>query len=564
MSNTVRIKRRASGNPGAPASLQNAELAYNEVDDTLYYGKGTGGVGGSATSVEAIAGPGAFVTRSGAQTIQGEKTFEGAVNVPTPTAATHAVNKAYADGLTPNLEGGSGISVTGTGTKTIAADATIARVNSPAFTGTPTAPTAPVATNNNQVATTAFVKLQGYLTSVPVTSVAGKTGAVTLAKADVGLSNVDNTSDAAKPVSTAQQTALDLKAPLLSPALTGTPTAPTAANGTNNTQLANTAFVLATRLDQFAAPTADVAMNNRKLTGLAEPFGAQDAATKNYVDQLSQGLAPKRQVKAASTGNIATLSGALTIDGIALVAGDRVLVKDQTAPAQNGIYVVAAGTWTRASDADTWAELVSAYLFVEKGATNGDNGFLFTVDDGGTLGTTAVTIVQFNGAGQIVAGAGLTKTGNVLDIGAGTGIAVAADTVGLTGQALALHNLATNGFIVRTAAGTVVSRSVATSGTGIAVTNGDAVAGNPTFALSAALASIGGLTPAADRMPYYTGAGTAELATFTAFGRSLIDDTSAAAARTTLALGTLATQNANAVDITGGSIDGIVLDGGDF
>lgn len=243
MANTLRIKRRASGSPGAPASLQNAELAYNEVDDTLYYGKGTGGAGGSATSVEAIGGSGAFVTKGGAQTISGAKTFEGAVIVPTPTASGHAVTKAYADSLTPNLAQGSGISITGTTTKTIAADATIARVDSPALTGTPTAPTADAATNTTQLATTAFVKSQGYLTTAPVTSVAGKTGAVTLVKADVGLSNVDNTSDASKPVSTAQQTALDAKAPLASPALTGTPTAPTALASTNTTQIATTAFV---------------------------------------------------------------------------------------------------------------------------------------------------------------------------------------------------------------------------------------------------------------------------------------------------------------------------------
>lgn len=222
MANTVRIKRRASGSPGAPASLQNAELAYNEVDSTLYYGKGTGGVGGAATSVEAIAGPGAFVSKSGAQTISGDKTFEGAVNVPTPTASAHAVTKAYADALAPNLTPGDGISITGTTTKTIAADASIARLNSPALTGAPTAPTAVASTNTTQIATTAFVKAQGYLTTAPVTSVAGRTGAVTLGVADVSGA-----------------------APLASPTFTGTPSAPTAITSTNSTQLATTAFVQA-------------------------------------------------------------------------------------------------------------------------------------------------------------------------------------------------------------------------------------------------------------------------------------------------------------------------------
>ena len=98
MANTIRIKRRASGGAaGAPASLENAELAYNEVDDVLYYGKGTGGAGGTATSVEAIGGAGAYLTLSGTQTITGNKTFSGTTIVPTPTANTHAVTKLYVD-----------------------------------------------------------------------------------------------------------------------------------------------------------------------------------------------------------------------------------------------------------------------------------------------------------------------------------------------------------------------------------------------------------------------------------------------------------------------------------
>ena len=104
MANTIRIKRRASGGAaGAPASLENAELAYNEVDDVLYYGKGSGGAGGTATSVEAVAGSGAYITLSGVQTITGNKTFSGLVIVPTPTANTHAATKLYVDGAISNV-----------------------------------------------------------------------------------------------------------------------------------------------------------------------------------------------------------------------------------------------------------------------------------------------------------------------------------------------------------------------------------------------------------------------------------------------------------------------------
>lgn len=94
MANTLRIKRRTSGSPGAPSSLANAELAFNEVDNVLYYGKGTGGVGGTATSVDAIAGPGAFLTLSSTQTVSGNKTFTGDVSVPTQVSTDNSTKAA--------------------------------------------------------------------------------------------------------------------------------------------------------------------------------------------------------------------------------------------------------------------------------------------------------------------------------------------------------------------------------------------------------------------------------------------------------------------------------------
>lgn len=111
-----------------------------------------------------------------------------------------------------------------------------------------------------------------------------------------------------------------------------------------------------------------------------------------------------RSVRAATTGNI-TLSGTQTIDTVAVIAGDRVLVRAQTAPAENGLYVVAAGAWTRASDADTWNELVSSLVVVEEGTSFVDYTFLCTSNQGGTLGVTAVTYIlwqAFIAAGQVV------------------------------------------------------------------------------------------------------------------------------------------------------------------
>jgi len=102
MANTIRIKRRASGAAGAPSSLANAELAFNEIDDTLYYGKGTGGDGGSATTVEAIGGSGAFVSLSGNQTITGNKTFTGTVVLPTLGSLSTSGNVVVGGDLTVN------------------------------------------------------------------------------------------------------------------------------------------------------------------------------------------------------------------------------------------------------------------------------------------------------------------------------------------------------------------------------------------------------------------------------------------------------------------------------
>lgn len=183
-----------------------------------------------------------------------------------------------------------------------------------------------------------------------------------------------------------------------------------------------------TRLDQVTAPTAPVNLNTQRITSLADPTAATDGANKQYVDNVAQGLDSKASVFVATTANI-TLSGPQAIDSTGVIAGQRVLVKNQTAPAENGVYICQSGAWTRATDADAWLELVSAYVWVETGTVNADTGWLCTVDPTGTINTTAVTWVQFSGAGQITSGAGLTKTGNTLDVGAGAGITVNADTV---------------------------------------------------------------------------------------------------------------------------------------
>jgi hypothetical protein len=146
------------------------------------------------------------------------------------------------------------------------------------------------------------------------------------------------------------------------------------------------------------------------------PTAATSAANKAYVDSVAQGLDVKNSVRALSTTNL-TLSGTQTVDGVALIAGDRILVTGQTTAANNGIYVVAAGAWTRAADADTSAKLTAGmFTFIEEGTTNADSGWVLTTNQPLTLGTTSLAFSQFSGAGSITAGTALSKSGNTLNV----------------------------------------------------------------------------------------------------------------------------------------------------
>lgn len=194
----------------------------------------------------------------------------------------------------------------------------------------------------------------------------------------------------------------------------------------------NTA-VRTNRLDQMAIPTSGVSLNSQKITNLADPTNDQDAATKIYVDAARSGLDVKQSVRVATTANIA-LSGTQTIDDVSVIAGNRVLVKDQSTTTQNGIYDVAAGSWTRSTDADTDAEVTAGmFAFVAEGTLGADSGWVLTTNDTITLGTTSLSFAQFSGAGQVVAGSGLTKSGSTLDIGTASSsrIAVNADSIDL-------------------------------------------------------------------------------------------------------------------------------------
>jgi len=355
MANTIRIKR--STGSSNPTSLENAEIAFREGDEVLVIGKGTGGAGGSATSIEAIGGKGAFFDKA---------TVRGA-----------------------NL------------------------VLSGPTTGSDAAPTFR-----------------------------------SLVVADIPTLTASKVSDFDTQVRTS-------------------------------------------RLDQMTAPTGDVSLNSQKITNLATPTASTDAASKSYVDGVSQGLDVKDSVVATTTAN-GTLSSSFangsTIDGVSLSTNDRILIKDQSTQTENGIYKVnASGAPTRVDDLAAGADAAGAFVFVEQGTVNADNGFVCTSNKGSAVvGTNNLTFAQFSGAGQITASDGLSKNGNTLsvDLKSNGGLVIESAEI-----AVDLAASSITGTLAIGDGGTgATSASAARTALGVAI-------GSDVQAFDAQLSDIAGLTP---------------------------------------------------------------------
>ena len=417
-------------------------------------------------------------------------------------------------------------------------------------------------------------------------------------------------------------------------AVTASATIPTTAlSGTiTNAQLANSSLTVG---------TTSIALGGTSLTlgGLTSVAVTQDPttslqlATKQYVDAVAQGLNTKPAVLVATTANI-TLSGEQTIDGIT-TSLSRVLVKNQTLPANNGIYVSSATAWTRAVDASTWNQLISAYVFVEEGTTQADTGWVCTVDPGGTLGVTAVTWAQFSGAGSYTAGTGLTLTGTQFSLTApvtaalggsgqtsyttgdilyasaattlskladvatgsalisgGVGVAPSYGKIGLTthvsgtlpiangGTGQTTASAAFNALSPITSTGDLIIGNGTNSATRLAIgTNGYVLTSNGTTAswqsstggVTSFSAGTTGFTPSTGTTGAITLAGTLNVAnggsgatTFTAgylkaSGTTAFTTVSSIPNTDISGLGTMSTQNASSVTITGGTINGTTI-----
>jgi hypothetical protein len=233
-----------------------------------------------------------------------------------------------------------------------------------------------------------------------------------------------------------------------------------------------TVILSSNTVNALAAPSASFSMNSQKIVSLADPVDPQDAATKAYVDAARSGLDVKQSVRVATTAEI-TLSGTQTIDGVAVVEGDRVLVKNQSVLSDNGIYVVDEDAWFRAEDADSDAEVTAGmFTFVEEGTANSDSGWVLTTNNPITVGVSALTFAQFSGAGQITAGNGLTKTGNTIDaVGTADRITVNADSIDIASTYVGQTSITTLGTITTgTWNGTDIA--VADGGTGASTAAG--------------------------------------------------------------------------------------------
>jgi hypothetical protein len=584
MANTVRIKRRlAGGAAGAPASLANAELAFNEQDSTLYYGVGTGGAGGTASTILSVAGPGAFTTLGTAQSITGNKTFTGTqsftgatVTVPTQLQADNSTNAAstayvrtaisavtYTDATTTvkgiasfdagdfavtsgavTIKAGgvdnsqlanSSITINGTGVSlggSISGLATTAG-NLSQFAATTSAQLAGVISDETGSGALVFANTPTLTTpnigAATGTSLTGSATTLTLAAA-AGNNNVVLAPTGTGSVDVSSKRITNVATPVLTTDAVNKAYADSIASSINihaAVQAATAASVAYTYVGGGTALTINtIAANvitfsanhglqlNSQIRANATANGLTSGTTYYVisipdVNQITVSTVPNGTVATLTTGSGLTISvtgdqgvGATltgcpnTLDGYTLVLGDAVLVKNHTTPANNGVYTVTTlgtgsnGVWTRRADSDNSpsSELVAGdFYFVGNGTTNANSSFVQTTPAPVIVGTTALSFTQFSGTGALVAGDGLTKSGDTINaVGTSNRIAVSADAIDIASTYVGQTSITTLGTVT-TGTWNGSTLGVQYGGTGATTLTG-ILKGNGTGAFTAATA----------------------------------------------------------------------------